>query len=264
MPTVSVIMGIYNTKCREYLERSINSILNQTYSDFEFIICDDGSANDCLKWAKEICGKDSRVVFLKNDSNKGLAFTLNKCLAASKGKYIARMDDDDFSYSDRFKKEIAFLEKNNEYDLIACNANLINNGKKYNETKFPEIIEKEDFLYNSPIVHPTIIAKKKSIVAVGGYSEEDKANRLEDYDLFMRMRANGSRMATIQEVLFDYSYDINAQKKRRNIRYRINEFKIRFINFRRLGLYPKAIPFTIKPLIALLLPSNFIFRGRIK
>ena len=77
---ISVLMGIYNTRSKEILEQSINSILNQTFKDYEFIICDDGSTNNCLKWAKEICGEDKRVVFLENEKNMGLAYTLNKCL----------------------------------------------------------------------------------------------------------------------------------------------------------------------------------------
>ena len=95
---VSVLMGIYNTRNKTMLEQALNSILNQTYKDFELIICDDGSTNNCLEWAKEICKGDNRVVFLQNKENKGLAYTLNKCLENAKGEYIARMDDDDISY----------------------------------------------------------------------------------------------------------------------------------------------------------------------
>ena len=79
MPKISVIMGMYNTKSKDYLKNSLESILNQTFSDFELIICDDGSTNDCIKWAKEIVNNDKRVVFIKNDGNKGLAYALNHC-----------------------------------------------------------------------------------------------------------------------------------------------------------------------------------------
>ena len=102
MPEISIIMGMYNTKKREYVEKSILSILNQTFRDYELIICDDGSTNDCIKWAKEITKSDKRVIFIENDENRGLAYTLNHCLEVAKGHYIARMDDDDISHLDRF------------------------------------------------------------------------------------------------------------------------------------------------------------------
>ena len=110
MPTISVLMGLYNTKNKDYLEKSLNSILNQTYKDFEFIICNDGSTNNCISWAKEIVGSDNRVIFLDNKSNRGLAYSLNRCLEISKGKYIARMDDDDISHLNRFEKQLEYLE----------------------------------------------------------------------------------------------------------------------------------------------------------
>ena len=75
MPKVSVLMGIYNTRTYSLLEKAINSILNQTYRDFEFIICDDGSTNQCVKWAKQICQNDNRVKCIENKKNMGLAFT---------------------------------------------------------------------------------------------------------------------------------------------------------------------------------------------
>ena len=77
---ISVIMGIYNSRSKEVLEKSLKSILKQTYSNFELIICNDGSTNECMKWAKEICADDKRVKFIENDKNRGLAYTLNHCL----------------------------------------------------------------------------------------------------------------------------------------------------------------------------------------
>ena len=87
---ISVIMGIYNARSKEVIKKSLESILKQTYKNLELIICDDGSTNDCIKWAKEICKNDNRVKFIENSTNKGLAYTLNHCLEISKGEYIAR------------------------------------------------------------------------------------------------------------------------------------------------------------------------------
>ena len=148
MPKISVIMGIYNTKSKEYLEKSIGSILSQTFEDFELIICDDGSTNDCVKWAKEICKNDKRVKFIKNDMNRGLAYTLNHCLECSSGDYIARMDDDDYSHQDRFEKQIKYLIANKDVDLISCNVNFFDENGIYNTKCYPHKISNNDFLFN--------------------------------------------------------------------------------------------------------------------
>lgn len=263
MPKISVIMGIYNSK-KEYLKQSIDSILNQTYKDFEFIICNDGSTNDCMKWAKEICKDDKRVRFIENKKNMGLAYTLNHCLKEATGEFIARMDDDDISHSDRFEKQIIYLYDNKNIDLVSNNINLFDENGIYNSIKYPKHINKKDFLFNNPIVHPTIMARKQAFDAVNGYRNIPKTLRVEDYDIFMRMYQNGVKMDTIQEILFDYRDDRETEKRRKKYKYRINEFKIRLENFKKLGLYPIGILFSIKPLIVGLLPTRFITEIRKK
>ena len=262
MPKISVIMGIYNTKSKEYLRKSINSILNQTYTDFELIICDDGSTNNCFNWAKEICGNDERVIFIKNDCNRGLAYTLNQCLKYAKGKYIARMDDDDYSHPKRFEKQIKYLELNKNVDLVSCNINLFDSNGIYSSKSFPVKIRNTDFLFNSPIVHPAIITKKSAYTLVNGYSESKYTTRVEDYDIFMRMKAGGVRMEVIQEVLFDYRDDRENSIRRKKYKYRVNEFIVRVKGFKKLHLFPKSIIYSFKPLIVGLRPVSVIRKIR--
>ena len=109
MPTVSVIMGIYN--CEKTLSDAIDSIINQTYSDWELIMCDDGSTDNTYQIATKYSEKDNRITVIKNDTNSGLAFSLNHCLKYAKGEYVARMDADDISLPNRFEKQVAFLNK---------------------------------------------------------------------------------------------------------------------------------------------------------
>lgn len=253
MPTISVIMGIYNTKCREYLEKSLNSILNQTYSDFELIICDDGSTNDCMQWAKEICKNDDRVIFLKNEKNMGLAYTLNKCLSKTKGEYIARMDDDDISRFDRFEKQIKYLTTKN-VDVVSSAINLFDENGVYKTKKYPEHISKRDFLFNNPVVHPAVMCKKKTLFSVGGYRDIKKTVRVEDYDLFMRMFSNGAKIDIIQESLLNYRDDRANTKRRKVYKYRINEARVRAEGFKAIKLFPIGIPYILKPLIIGILP----------
>lgn len=117
MPKVSIIMGVYNGAHR--MDKSIQSIINQTFKDWEFIICDDGSSDGSFEKLQEYAKKDTRVIAIKNPKNAGLAQTLNNCLSVAKGQYIARMDDDDYSYPDRLEKEVSFLDTHPEYDIVA-------------------------------------------------------------------------------------------------------------------------------------------------
>ena len=118
MPKISVIMGIYN--CASTLPDAIDSILSQTYTDWELILCDDGSVDDTYAVAEEYQIKyPEKIRLIKNESNSGLPKTLNNCLAVAEGTYIARMDGDDISMPDRFEKQIRFLEENpDKIDLV--------------------------------------------------------------------------------------------------------------------------------------------------
>lgn len=260
MPKVSVIMGIYNTPSKQMLEKSLNSILNQTFKDFELIICDDGSSNDCIKWAKEICQKDKRVVFIKNEKNRGLAFTLNHCLNEAKGKYIARMDDDDESHIDRFEKQVDYLNKHSEIGLVGSNMHLFDDERGiWGLRKYSENVRKNDFLYRVAVAHPTIMARKEAYDTVNGYRDLIKTIRVEDYDCFMRMFARGVKMYNFQTPLFNYREDSRGAKKKK-YRYRINEVWVRYHGFKELGLLnnPKNYIYVIKPIVAGLIPQKII------
>ena len=117
MPKISVIMGIYNGT--ETMDEAIESICKQSYQDWELIICDDCSQDKTLEKAKIWENRESRIKVIKNVKNQGLAATLNHCLREASGEYIARMDDDDISYPNRFEKQVDFLDKNQEYDFVS-------------------------------------------------------------------------------------------------------------------------------------------------
>lgn len=258
MSKVSVIMGLYNTNKKEKLQKSLNSILNQTFKDFELIICDDGSTNECVKWAKEICNGDKRVKFIKNDKNRGLAYTLNHCLEVAKGEYIARMDDDDESHLDRFEKQVSFLDRNPEIGIVGSNMNLFDDNGIWGYRNYPEYVKNEDFLYRVAIPHPTIMARKKSYDLVEGYRDIPKTLRVEDYDCFMRMQALGVKIYNFQNPLFNYREDSYGAKKKK-YKYRLNEVWVRYHGFKELNLLSiKNYIYVIKPLIAGLIPQKWI------
>ena len=262
MPKVSVIMGIYNTPTKEKLETSLNSILNQTFKDFELIICDDGSTNDCIKWVRQICGKDKRVKIIANDKNRGLAYTLNHCLKEAKGEYIARMDDDDESHLDRFEKQVSFLDNNKDIDLVASNMNLFDEKGIWGFRKYKEYVAARDFLYRVAVAHPTIMARAEAYKKVSGYRDLPKTLRVEDYDCFMRMFAKGIKMYNFQEPLFNYREDSFGAKKKK-YKYRFNEMWVRYHGFKKLGILKlTTLHYVIKPLIAGLIPQSIIKKSQ--
>lgn len=255
MPKISVIMGVFNENNIEVIKKSILSILNQTYKDFELIICDDGSTDNTLELITKVTQNDNRVRIIKNEKNMGLAYTLNRCIEESNGEYIARMDIDDCSKNERFEKQIKFLEDHQEYSVVGSNSLLFNKNGVYGKRKMPEIIKKEDFLFNNPIMHPTVMLRKRDIQNVYMYNESNKTKRVEDYDLWMRMFAKGYKMYNLQEYLFEYREDKKSLLKRK-YRYRINEAIVRYNGFKALNLLPRGFIYVIKPLIVGIIPNK--------
>ena len=262
MCTVSVIMGIYKMVNKESIVKlAIDSILNQTYKDFEFIICDDGSNDGTYEMVKNLIKKDNRVILIRNEENKGLAYSLNHCLSVAKGKYIARMDADDISMPNRFEKQVKFLDEHLEYAVVGCNMIYINENGIWGNRILAEEPSKKSFLFTSPFAHPTVIMRKEILNILNGYKVEKITRRLEDYDLFMRLYANGYKGYNMQEFLYQFREDNDAYK-RRAYKYRWDEVQVRYRGFKALGLMPNAWIYVIKPLIVGLIPQKCLCRLR--
>lgn len=257
LPLVSVIMGVYNIDNEALLRKSVMSVLNQTFANFEFIICDDGSQNNTFLWLQSISQVDKRIVLLKNESNKGLAYTLNKCLTHAKGEFIARQDADDLSQQDRFIKQVEFLLNNPDISFVASNCNLYDERGVWGARVFPYKPEPKDFLFKVPFQHGALMFRRNCLAEVGGYHVSKRTRRTEDYDLLMRLYANKFRGANLQEYLYDF-LENKAAMKRRKYKYRIDEAITRYKGFKLLGLMPKGIPYVIKPLIVGLIPMRLL------
>lgn len=262
MCKVSIIMGIYKMIEKENLVKlAIDSILNQTYKDFEFIICDDGSNDGTYEMVKNLTKNDSRVILIKNNQNKGLAYSLNHCLSIAKGKYIARMDADDISMPDRLEKQIKFLDQHLEYAVVGCNLLFIDDRDIWGKRILAEKPTKKSFLFTSPFCHPAIVMRKEILDKVNNYKVEKITRRAEDYDLFMRIYANGYKGYNIQEFLYQFRENRDAFK-RRAYKYRLDEVQIRYRGFKMLGLMPKGFLYVIKPLIVGLIPQVILSKMR--
>ncbi|MCP4649291.1 MAG: glycosyltransferase [PVC group bacterium] len=201
-PLISVLMPAYNAK--QYIKEAIESIINQTFKDFEFIIIDDNSKDNTWDIIQEYAHKDSRIVALKNDENLKLSKTLNKGLAQAKGKYIARMDADDISVPDRFQKQINYMERYPEVGILGGAMELRDiNDKFIGIRKYSVMDEKiKKYIYRyCPFCHPAIMLKKDVLNQVGGYNEQ--WNPAEDYDLYFRI-GKITKFANLKDILIKY------------------------------------------------------------
>lgn len=245
---VSVIMSVYNAE--EYLAEAIESILLQTFEDFEFIIVDDKSRDNSLNIIKKYNQKDGRIKLIKNKQNLGLTRSLNKGLSIAKYKYIARMDADDISMSDRFEKQVEFLEGNKNIDILGSYAYDINSKNKIiGERRVPlnhsNIIEMLPIL--SPLIHPSVMVRKISLDKINGYNEKYRTSQ--DYELWFRAASKGLKFHNLPEYLLKYRMD-NNYYRRKSIKYRLNDMKIRYKGYKQNNIpfhkwYLLFIPFII-------------------
>lgn len=198
IPKVSVILPVYNAGY--FLIEAIESILNQTFTEFELIIINDGSTDNS---GEIIAGfHDSRIRVI-NQVNNGLRATLNLGLLKAKGAYIARMDQDDVSLSDRFAKQVAFLETHKDHVLIGTTYAYINEQGKITGA-FPALLDDEDIkreLYTkSPFGHGTVMFRATALKE-GGYTYSQEAVHVEDYEFWLRFSKAG-KYANLPEILY--------------------------------------------------------------
>lgn len=255
---VSIIMGIYFTgKDTTLVQRSIESILSQTYRTLELVVCDDGSDTKVKEFVDLCAETDERVVVVRPGYVYDLSQKLNICLAHTCGDLIARMDDDDFSHPERLKHQVAFLMQHPEIDFVACNVNLIQGGQNVGCRCFPEYPSVRDFYLVQPFIHPALVFRREALIGVGGYSEDRFSVLCEDYDLLLRLYAAGKHGANLQTVLFDYTIP-TAPDTKRKFHHRINEAVTRYRRFKALKILPQAWIFVLKPIAVGCIPVRLL------
>ncbi|WP_195637164.1 glycosyltransferase [Enterocloster bolteae] len=251
---VSVIMGVYN--CAETLTESLNSIVNQTYKNWEIIICDDGSQDNTIDIVTAyVIRFPTQITLLKNERNMGLNYTLNKCLKFAKGEYIARMDGDDRCSPYRFEKEMAILDKNSDIAIVSTDMEFFDENGLWGRTHVKKYPVGTDFLSSTPFCHAACMVRKEAYNAVNGYSVSDKLLRVEDYHLWIKMYEKGYKGCNIQEPLYQMRDDCNA-KKRRKFKYRINECYIKCLAIKHLKLPMYGYIHCVKPIILGFMPDS--------
>ncbi len=247
-PKVTVLMSVYNGE--KYLVDAVNSILNQTFGGFEFLIINDGSTDKSVSIIESY--KDARIRLVHNEKNLGLVNSLNKGILLAKGKYIARMDSDDICMPERLEKQINFLDKNPNVSTVAAHIRLMNAdgeesgywGSDMKTNSWSEIynaLPKEDC-----IAHPTVVIRK-SIISKYLYRSAQK--NVEDWDLWLRMAADGLKIGKINEVLLKYRIHIDSVTMSKNTpessQIKVNKCKQRFLSYQLAKLKTNSFFFKV-------------------
>ena len=261
-PEISVIMSVYNDE--KYIAKAIDSILTQSFSNFELIICDDYSTDRSSNIIEKYVKQDNRIVFFKNEKNLGLATSLNRCIERAKGKYIARMDSDDISLPNRFEVEYNYLEDNSDIVVVGCKCQCIDeNDEIYKDFQIHSgSVSFYDAIKKVQIVHPTVMMRKEALLSVDGYTVNNLTLRAEDYDLWCKMTKKGYKIFNLDTILLLYREGLQGMKKRK-YKFRIQEAKLKY-----MWMKNEKVPFSIylyavKPLIVVLIPSSLmkIYKG---
>lgn len=253
-PEISVIMGIYN--CEATLAEAIECIVNQTFINWEIVLCDDGSSDKTYYIADQYRAKyPDKIILLKNDQNRGLNVTLNRCLSVAKGRYIARMDGDDRCSCLRFEKELAAFQRNPDLSIVSTDMEYFDESGIWGCISHPTYPVAKDFLYGTPFCHAPCLVKREAYDAVGGYSEADRLLRVEDYHLWIKMYKKGFIGENIHENLYQMRDDRNAYA-RRKMKYRMNEAYVRCLAVKELKLPIFGYIYALRPILVGLLPTS--------
>jgi len=200
-PQVSIILPVFN--CQKFAGEAIQSILDQTYKDFELIVIDDGSTDNSAEIISSF--KDKRICLLRQ-TNHGLASSLNRGIHIARGIYIARQDQDDISDPRRLELQVAFMESHPKYVLVGTWAQIMEDERlveRYHRHPVDDLTLRYQLLFNNPFVHSSTIIRRSTLLEVGCYTTNPERQPPEDYELWSRLSRVGS-IANIGEVLVTY------------------------------------------------------------
>lgn len=250
-------MAVYNAE--KYIKESVDSILSQTYTNFEFIIIDDCSTDSSNNLLNDLALQDNRIKIIANEENLGLTKNLNKACKIARGEYIARMDADDISFPDRFEKQVMFLDNNPEIDIVGSFSNDINEegtiiGSRSVPISHTEIVSILPKL--NPMSHPTVMFRKTRLEQIGFYNENFRTSQ--DYELWFRAVGNGLKLANIPEVLFSYRMNDNYVA-RKSMKYRMNEYRLRLEGYKYINIPNYKYIYAIIPVILGIIPP-FLYK----
>lgn len=252
-PLISVLMAVHNGM--PYLPFAVKSVLGQQYKNIELLIVDDGSNDGTANYLNSI--KNRAVKVFTNSTNLGLASSLNIALKHANGEYIARMDCDDISTPNRFELQAAFLKAHQDIDIIGSWATLIDSrGVKIGMKKMPlgDSQIKKSLDWFSPIIHPTLMAKKKVFETLGGYDK--KYDFAEDYELLLRAKRIAN-FSNLPKSLLLWRMQENRRSYKNIGAVNYVDLKIKLLSLKMYGFSPsRFLAFAKQTITYFLLPSN--------
>ncbi|SRR5258706_835555 len=256
-PKVSVVMPVYN--CEKYVGAAIESILNQTFEDFEFIIIDDASSDKTYSVVKGFARRDKRIHLFRNRKNLQIANTLNKAISLARSDIVVRMDADDFSYPRRIEIQYSFLVKHPKVAIVGTNMDIMdNNGYIVSKREYlteSKALKKTSFRY-SPFAHPSVVFRKHVFEEFNGY--DPTMVPCEDIDLWFKI---GSKyeFANIPQTLIKYRLIISSNSHKKLKELELLGFRIKIKAIRKYGyeISPIDVLFNIAQFVTLwFMPSK--------
>ncbi len=266
---VSVILPTYNGS--KWLKKAIESVLHQSYQDWELLVVDDGSTDNTSEIVAGFAATDLRIRYLRNVSNLGIQKSLNRGLREAKGEYIARIDDDDmWSDTDKLAEQVEFLNTHPEYILVGTGVVMVNeNGMELFRYLLPQTDEeiKSKILFKNYFVHSSVLFRKDIVLSVGGYSEEESALHFEDYDLWLRIGTLGKFSnlpiyATSYRVRADSISSKNRVQVFKKVLSNMKKYKYQYKNYYMIliFLYVRFIAYSLYVKFFYKLPVNKLLK----
>lgn len=208
---VSIILPTYNGA--KWIQKSIQSVISQSYKDWELIVIDDGSTDNTATIVANMSQNDTRIKYIKNTVNSGIQKTLNNGLKQANGVYIARIDDDDmWADTDKLYKQVEFLNNNPDHVLVGTGVVIVDEGNnelfRYLVPTTNESIQKR-LLGKNCFVHSSVMFKKSAVMQFGGYSEDAEEKHFEDYDLWLKLGTIG-KLANLPTYSVRYTMRNNS------------------------------------------------------
>lgn len=255
-PKISVIMSVHNAEVT--LQAALDSIAGQTFTDWEFVICDDASDDETPRILARFRDQfgPGRVTLLANADNRKLAYSLNRCLDSARGDFIARMDADDLSEPCRLAKQFEYLQQHQEIDLVGTAM------RRFNDLGDGEVIHPASDSPDkwtlgrtsaSPFFHATILARRTAYDAVGNYTVSWRTDRGQDLDLWFKFFAAGLQGRNMREPLYRVRED-SAAIRRRTARARVGAYVTRLKGSWLLGYPPTAYLSSTLNLLKIFIP----------
>ena len=255
MARVSVIIPAYNNE--KTISQAIDSILTQTYTDYEIIICDDCSKDGTYGIAKRYSEGFPNIVAIKNDVNLGAGLTRNNCIEKAVGEFIALQDADDLSLPERLQEQISFLDINPDFAMVGTGCDVFNKTGAFSTIMPMQYPTAKSFLHGLPFMHPTLVIRRDALLFSGLYKSRSEVARSEDYEFAGRLYSMGYKGCTIQRVLLKYRVEDEDYKKRTFLN-RVRSVKVRYMVFKALQFRWYKSIYALKPLIAGLIPKEWL------